>query len=170
MTRLAQSPFSIRRARPADALGIARVHVASWQAAYEDVIPPADIKAFTFERRATQWQRILDSDAQAWVALEDDLVVGFTAVRGDEITVLYLHPGWWRLGLGRQLLRAALGSVRRTGHELATLWVLEENRGARAFYSALAGVEMGQRMIQIGRTTLGEIRVGWAFSAPGKKA
>jgi len=161
MSRLSRSPFSVRHATAADAGAIARVHVASWDAAYAGVIPDADLAGFTEARRAIQWQRLLDAGAKVWVAEEDDLAIGFVETRGEEVPVLYLHPGWWRLGLGRTLLRTALATIRRAGHVEAHLWVLHDNAGARAFYASLGGREGETRPVQVGRTVLTETRYTW---------
>ena len=54
---------------------------------------------------------------EVWVATDDDRVVGFVAVRHDEITWLYVDPAHHRHGIGRALLAHAVdrcGPVART--------------------------------------------------------
>ena len=54
---------------------------------------------------------------ELWVATNDDRVVGFVAVRNDEITWLYVDPAHHRQGFGRALLihaAARCGPVART--------------------------------------------------------
>jgi ribosomal protein S18 acetylase RimI-like enzyme len=54
---------------------------------------------------------------ELWVASDDDRLVGFVAVRGDEITWLYVDPAHHRRGVGRALLADAVercGQVART--------------------------------------------------------
>ncbi len=43
-----------------------------------------------------------------FVALIDDLVVGFVSFEKDEITWLYVDPAYYRKGVGRSLLRFAI--------------------------------------------------------------
>ena len=161
MSKLSRSHFTVRYATAADVAGIAEVHVASWAAAYAGIIPASDLAGFTVARRAIQWQRLIDSGAKVWVAEEDDLVIGFVSTNGAEVPVLYLHPGWWRLGLGRTLLRTALATIRRNGHAEAHLWVLDDNAAARSFYTALGGREGETRPVQVGATVLTETRYTW---------
>jgi len=53
-----------------------------------------------------------------------------------EVGALYVHPDWWRRGVGRVLLDASLAFLREQGYGVATLWALEDNARARAFYEA----------------------------------
>ncbi len=161
MSRPVSDPFTVRRAGVADAEAIARVHVASWDAAYADLIPEPSRRQFDVPRRAIQWQRLLDGGARVWVAMEDEVVVGFVEVRGPEIPVLYLHPGWWRLSLGRTLLVTALRAIRTAGHERAWLWVLQDNEPAKAFYTRLGGEPGTVRPVQVGDVVLTEMRYSW---------
>lgn len=153
--------FRIRRAVRADAEAIARVHVESWREAYRGIIPEQAIEQFDFPRRAIAWQRLLDQRAMVWVATEDDLVIGFIEARGNEVPVIYLHPGWWHLGIGRRLLRRALDAIGRAGHARAHLWVLVDNARARAFYQRLGGVPGDSRPVQVGDRQLAEMRYTW---------
>jgi len=155
--------FSLRRAQLADAAAIARVHVASWQAAYRGIISDADLARFDVAGRAAAWRRVLGPSANAsvWLALEDDLVVGFSEVRGGEVTVLYLHPGWWRLGLGHALLKRAFADIAAAGWREAFLWVLVANEAARAFYGAQGGVAGDSRPVKVGDNRLVEVRYAW---------
>ena len=157
--------FAVRRARPADSESIARVHVASWEAAYDGIIRAETIAQFDYSARVALWRRALRSGAAIWVAAEDGLVIGFVEVRGDEVTVLYLHPGWWRLGLGRSLLRRSLQEIAAAGYREAHLWVLACNANARAFYSKLGGTAGDSRPVKVGRERLVELRYAWRLPA-----
>ena len=157
--------FAVRRARPADCEAIARVHVASWGAAYDGIIRAETIAHFDYMSRVALWRRALRSGAAIWVAVEDGLVIGFVEVRGDEVTVLYLHPGWWRLGLGGSLLRRSLQEIAASGYREAHLWVLAGNANARAFYSRLGGTAGDSRPVKVGRERLVELRYAWRLPA-----
>lgn len=157
--------FAVRRARPADCESIARVHVASWEAAYEGIIRPETIAKFDYASRVALWRRALRGAGSVWVAAEDGLVIGFVEVRGDEVTVLYLHPGWWRLGLGGSLLRRSLHEIAASGYREAHLWVLAGNANARAFYARQGGTAGDSRPVQVGRDKLVELRYAWRLPA-----
>lgn len=48
-------------------------------------------------------------DGDVWVACVAERAVGFVAVDDDEVTWLYVHPDYHRYGIGRRLLRYAVG-------------------------------------------------------------
>ena len=135
----------IRAAVPADARGIAEVHVASWLGAYRGLMPDETLEALDVELRAERWRKALEESSEgALVAEEGGAIYGWATVgrsrdpdAGDdvgELYGLYLHPAHWGLGRGRQLHDAALDELRAQGFVEATLWVLESNARARGFY------------------------------------
>ena len=140
----------IRVATTGDARGIAQVHVASWRAAYSDVLPKDQLDRLDVDERERLWrERLADRDGarrRAWVAIHKDQVVGFAfthpsadedlAAGVHELKALYLLPSVWQQGLGSALLSTAESSLRDAGVNAATLWVLEGNEAARRFYEA----------------------------------
>jgi ribosomal protein S18 acetylase RimI-like enzyme len=62
-----------------------------------------------------------------------------------QIHRLYVHPARQRIGIGRSLLTASVGHLRQGGARTATLWVLETDQGARAFYERLGWKPDGTR-------------------------
>jgi GNAT superfamily N-acetyltransferase len=120
----------VRRAVPADADEMARVHTLSSQAAYAHIAPP---ESGGLERRRRVWREILEADSSSFVAEADGVVVGVLHVTGDELKVIYVHPDWWGRGAGRLLLEAAHAELARTCRA-ATLTVLADNPRARRFY------------------------------------
>ena len=72
------SSYTVRPASPRDAKAIAEIHVATWQAAYEDFMPADYLKSMTVEKRQSYWREAIEySEPQLLVALEADKVVGF---------------------------------------------------------------------------------------------
>jgi GNAT superfamily N-acetyltransferase len=53
-----------------------------------------------------------------------------------ELAALYLLPGSWGTGLGRELMASGLSAFRDAAFDEATLWVLDTNSRARRFYEA----------------------------------
>ena len=51
-------------------------------------------------------------------------------------STLYVSPASWRRGLGGLLCRAAVQRTKELGFRELTLWVVEINARARAFYHA----------------------------------
>jgi RimJ/RimL family protein N-acetyltransferase len=136
----------IREAMAEDAQAIAEVHVLSWQAAYLGVLPQALLDGLSVERRAARWSDVIGTeDTQTFVATRGPhgQVVGFISVGpsrdddGDstvgELRAVYLRPETWYAGVGTQLHDAAMSALGQA-YERATLWVLDGNARARAFY------------------------------------
>ena len=73
-----------RLATTGDAAGIARVHVATWQAAYRGVLPQAYLDALQPADRLPLWETELSAPTGATVVAEHDSeVVGFAHVGPD---------------------------------------------------------------------------------------
>jgi GNAT superfamily N-acetyltransferase len=136
-----------RRATLQDAPAIARVHVEAWEAAYRGLIPDEVIDARTVELRTGQWTTALaDPSCFALVACDaDDGVEGFASVRlfdepdaGFEsyLQTLYVRPGVWRRGIGRELLGAVCARLAAIGVRNIVLRTLRLGN-ARGFYERL---------------------------------
>jgi GNAT superfamily N-acetyltransferase len=141
---------NVRPAGPADAPGIAAVHVGSWRNAYRGMLPDAFLDGLDVERRTAGWFRQLgDPDPRARVLLAEDpagTVTGFVHLvptrddDGDdttgEVTSIYVSPESWGTGAGRALMAAAVDAATQAGFATLTLWVLRDNVRARRFYEA----------------------------------
>jgi GNAT superfamily N-acetyltransferase len=137
-----------RSAAPGDEVGIARVHVLTWQKAYRGMIPDAHLDGLSISKRSENWRVILNEldprAAGAFVALDGPEVVGFVhfcqSRDGDadtgvgEITAIYVYPEHWGEGIGRGLIQLAIDSLGEAGFSSATLWVLDGNTTTRRFY------------------------------------
>jgi ribosomal protein S18 acetylase RimI-like enzyme len=144
--------LTIRPARRRDADAIAGVHVRSWQAAYRGLLDDELLDSLTTAERARSWRGwLVAADSSTIVAESGGVLVGFcTTVRGRgaagcEIAALYVEPELVRGGIGTALLRAALEEARADGAAAVTLWVLEANEPARAFYERFGFADDGGR-------------------------
>jgi GNAT superfamily N-acetyltransferase len=141
----------VRPATPADATGLAAVHVASWQEAYSGLIPQDFLDGLSVRDRADTWHQILSRPPSPGVATLvaelDGHIIGFASVgpcRDDdaeagtqELWGIYLHPDCWGAGHGHVLHAHALAALRANASSStaeATLWVLDGNQRARRFY------------------------------------
>jgi len=111
--------------------------------------------------RRKAWSRILadtDLPRTGTFVLTDGLdVIGFAHVaptRDDdlpdstgEVTGIYVSPSAWGRGGGRQLMDTARANLKAAGFTTATLWVLEANRRAQAFYERQGWAPEGARKI-----------------------
>jgi ribosomal protein S18 acetylase RimI-like enzyme len=137
----------IRRATRADAADIARVHVATWQFAYAEILAPEQIASVTIADRVAMWERVLAEEAPVWVAEVEGRVVGFASADGAWLTSLYVDPVAQGAGVGTALLAEA----ERAG--ASQLQVLAGNGHARAFYMARGWREAGEGDIYRGEPT-----------------
>ena len=108
----------VRAATPQDALGVARVHVRSWQVAYRglvaqdylDRLRPADkASRYTFDRSGPEMPATL-------IAVEQEEIWGFATTGPSqdtdlpnlrELWAIYVDPQHWGQGVGRLLMTAA---------------------------------------------------------------
>ena len=141
----------IRLATPADAEPLARLHLASYRAAYQSLLPAEALSSLRAEDRHRRWQVSLsDARRRTLIAEHADAVpalIGFAEVgpsRDDdagtgmgELMSLHVRQSCWRAGVGRALHDRAVASLAAGGFQAATLWVLAGNWPARAFYEAM---------------------------------
>ncbi len=168
-TPAAPAQYVIRAAIVEDATGIAEVHVASWQAAYRDLLPQSLLDGLSVDRRAAQWQRDIQSDWDIHVAAgSDGQIGGFVAIGRSrdhdadetvgELMTIYLRPQLWSLGIGGRLHAAGIADLTRR-FEQATLWVLDSNARSRAFYERQGWQPDGTvKPDTIGDTQVAEVR------------
>lgn len=135
-----------RPAAPDDAQAIARVHVASWNAAYRGVIADEALDELTEERLAPEWRQEIEGDEAAVAVVEEDgRVFGYSRYgpgRDDdldpattaEIYGFYVHPDAWGRGAGRALMEHVTADLRGRGFARAVLWVVQVNERAQRFY------------------------------------
>lgn len=163
----------IRRAVSDDAESIARVHVASWQAAYRGIVPADHLAGLQWRTRYEFWAGELTAPSivgsSTWVLLEGPRVLGFVAVGPGrdadppsadtwELYALYLSESQWGRALGRALTEAALAAVPEAANAVS-LWVLADNQRARRFYERQGFTADGrERVIRLGGRRLRELR------------
>src|SRR5947208_1448120 len=132
----------IRRGAAADAEGVARVQVETWQAAYAHALPPEQLQALSIEEAVERHRRW----PPTFVAEHGGQIVGFVSVgpsrdpdTDGELFAIYVHPEHWGTGVWRTLIEAGEEELRSLGHDEAILWVLDDNRGHAASTSSRAG-------------------------------
>jgi L-amino acid N-acyltransferase YncA len=165
----------IRKATPADAPGIVRVHADCWCSTYSGLLPDEFLRELSFERRAAQWGEALrqpDSPSYLFVAIDPGgNLIGFISAgsetEGDpayrgEVQAIYLVESAQGQGAGRWLMQAAVRELRQRGLPSMLLWVFEDNLGACRFYEALGGSRMLEKPVEIGSRELIEVAYGWS--------
>jgi hypothetical protein len=93
--------MQVRSATDADAAGVVRVHVATWQVAYRGQVPDNYLDSLSVEDRETIWRRIIaESDPpsrRTFVALDAEAIIGFVHVCPAGTTTLLLTSTKWPL-------------------------------------------------------------------------
>ncbi|MGH7995003.1 MAG: GNAT family N-acetyltransferase [Opitutaceae bacterium] len=134
----------VRRASPEDAEGIGAIHVSAWRVAYRDLLPAAILDGLDVRARTEGWRRGLAHPShRIYVARRGKEVLGFVSLGPSrdedqakvcEMTTLYVAPDHWRQGFGSRLCQAAIAAATALGYGQLTLWVLDTNTRAVAFY------------------------------------
>ncbi|MCU1422381.1 MAG: acetyltransferase [Microbacteriaceae bacterium] len=132
--------WSVRPSTPDDYPGIVDVRIRGWRATYSHVMPAGFLDRIEALRdREIEGRRARRGEAAfvEYVGTIDDRIVGW-AISGDptdpaapagrELYALYTDAATHGSGLATALLDAVLGDAP------ASLWVLEDNPRARAFY------------------------------------
>ena len=136
--------IEIRLAVSTDAADMAEVLMRSWEVAYKDIIPAEYINA----KNATcpeQYKRNISNDnADSYVIQLSGRTVGIMRIAspqdhdlGDdcyELHYIYLHPDYFRSGIGTQAMEYAFDKAGCLGKKAMIVWVLAENINAINFY------------------------------------
>jgi len=164
---------TIRQATPADAPGIARVHVDSWRTTYKGILPEEFLQSLSAEKRERMWKDNLAApvnNATVYVAEDAGQIVGFVNCMAErehdpqytgEVGGIYLLEQAQGQGTGRRLMQIAADELLNQGHLSMLLWVLKDNTPACRFYEALGGKYLREKPIEIGAQTLLEVAYGW---------
>ena len=167
------SSYSVRPALARDAKAIAEVHVATWQAAYKDLMPDDYLNTMTVAKRQAYWQDAIEySEPQVLVATDGDQLVGFvgfdrsrdpkTRSTVGEIWAIYVAPEHWGKGVGLQLWDGARDGLKDEGCTQVTMWVLLGNARALQFAEHAAGFKREMpslKTVDFGSVKLEEIRL-----------
>lgn len=169
----------IRDAIPADADGIACIHVETWRSAYKGIVPDAHLTSLDMGERAQRWREIVtNAEELVLVAVggSGEIVGWATGGRGKtgdavytgELNGIYVHPSAQGRGIGRLLVQTVAKRLAAEGHQSLLLWTLAANIPARRFYEALGGQRLADRHKQedIGGIVLAEVAYGWADIGP----
>lgn len=179
---MTKETVTIREAGPEDAVGIARVHVASWRSTYPGLIPTPFLVGMSEPAAAARWQAIIRSRGPgrgAYVAVEAgtggrESIVGFgtygarrVPVEGfqGEFYALYLLDEAQGRGIGRRLMAAMAEQFLAVDVHTAAVWCLRDNP-SRWFYERMGGARIAERPISFAGSKLIEIAYGWRDLAP----
>lgn len=167
----------IRYAVLDDADAIGRLHVRAWQNAYRGVMPDEYLDSLQADDRIEMWRGIISQPDQSplLVAVEADEVAGFAAFGEErsrtcalcgELYAMNLDPDHWGRGIGRVLLRRVTDALMAMGYQEAVLWVVPQNKRARALYESEGWVaDGGESSEEILGVSVTEVRYRRALAA-----
>ncbi len=142
-------------AGPADADDLARVHIKAWRETYAGLLPAGYLAAMNAKVHARRFRLQLARARPGEVVLAAEgpgglvgYCAGAAAGEEAEIFTLYLLRAAQHVGLGRRLFAATARVLAAQGATRLTLWVLNGNRPARAFYARNGGREGGARPVR----------------------
>jgi len=139
----------LRPATLEDSPAAARMHLDCWREAYAPYVDADLLEARLSDPAPWEeaWRSHIEYGPPRTLAVLGNEPIGF-AVTGPnrdadaperELYAIYVREAWWRSGVGQALLDEVLDD------RGCTLWVLEENRRAIAFYAGNGFVPTGDR-------------------------
>ncbi len=150
------SMVGIRPATPADAKAIREVALASWHAAYDDLIGEE-----TVEKTIAKWyaiddlRAVIDQPGHVVRVAEDGLVIGFAHTgpqpgdeRVAELIRIYVRPERWGDGIGDRLLESV--ELELADYDRLALFVLAANDVGIGFYEKQGFECVEEDTIEIG--------------------
>lgn len=139
----------IRQARVEDSTAIAHVHVASWLAAYDRIVPASVLAAQSVQKQEDFWREALrrTCDNVLVAAAPSGEIVAWASfgacrkprgpVAAGEIYAIYARPDYFGTGVGRLLWEGARPRLRDTGFRSVIALVIAANHLARSFYERI---------------------------------
>ena len=154
---------------------MARVHVRSWQVAYQGLIAQDYLDGLRPEEKASRYtfDRTGSEAPVTLIAVENEVICGFVTTGPSqdsdlpdvgELWAIYVDPQYWGKGVGRLLVTAGRDQMRRDGAREALLWVFARNHRATRFYELDGWRPDGARRAEaIGTATVEEVRYRYAL-------
>jgi ribosomal protein S18 acetylase RimI-like enzyme len=162
--------IEVRRAKPADAVGIATTHDEAWRSAYQGVIPGPELDKLINRRGPLWWDNAIRKGSRIAVLAFGDCIAGYanygrnrarSLYYDGELYELYLRPEFQGLGFGRKLFGAARRDLVQSGLHTLVVWALSDNEPAVGFYRALGGKAVARSSERFGARVLDKIAFAW---------
>ena len=140
--------IEVRPAKTSDAPAVAATHDEAWRAAYQGIIPGAELERLINRRGPNWWDSAIRKGSRVSVLSFGDRIAGYANYGRNrarslhfegEIYELYLRPEFQGLGFGRRLFSAARRDLMQSGLKSMVIWALSDNEPAVEFYRALGG-------------------------------
>ena len=127
-------------------------------------MPAQRIASLNLDGCMRNWQKSMEAGSRVFVAVVDDVVVGFAA--GDknrsnehcetglgdkcdcELAAIYILQKYHKQGIGKALLQRFAASMKEQGYQSMVIWVAEKNP-ATGFYEALGGEKVDRKFLMV---------------------
>ncbi len=170
--------YTIRQATQNDIPDLAHIHLASKLAAESGIIDQAFLDAKTVEQYKEKWVTFFEMDDSTQLILSVDSQsagfisfgqlrnppAGMSKIRplySSEIYAIYVHPDYFRQGVGKALLSEAVKNLQELKHQSLCLWALDKNKRGCGFYEAMGGQRVGKKMTEFGPSRAKEVCYAW---------
>jgi ribosomal protein S18 acetylase RimI-like enzyme len=163
----------IRAFSPEDIQDCAALHKASRRMSEQGVIYDSDLDRYDLDHFVQNWRDWSDNnETNILIAEKDDKIVGFsmfgrTRTRPDfdkgvvprfgaEIYALFVHPDFFRQGIGKALFYESCQQLSEQKLNGMILWAFKKNKRANAFYTSLGGEKIGKQKVELGEKSWAE--------------
>ena len=162
--------IEIRRAKPSDAAEIAATHDDAWRAAYQGVIPGAELDKLINRRGPDWWESAIRKGSRISILVFGERIAGYanygrnrarSLYYDGEIYELYLRPEFQGLGFGRKLFSSARRDLGQSGLHSLVVWALSDNETAVEFYRNLGGRAVARSSERFGTKVLDKVAFAW---------
>ncbi|MBW7949193.1 MAG: GNAT family N-acetyltransferase [Pseudorhodoplanes sp.] len=162
--------IEIRRAKPADAAAVAETHDAAWRAAYQGIIPGAELERLIARRGPDWWNSAIRKGSRIALMQFGETIAGYanygrnrarSLYYDGEIYELYFKPEFQGLGFGRRLFSTARKDLAQSGLKSLVVWALSDNESAIEFYRALGGRAVARSSERFGNRVLDKVAFAW---------
>jgi ribosomal protein S18 acetylase RimI-like enzyme len=161
----------IRKMLPEDAAQVGFIHVKAWQVAYKGILHQSFLDSLDLEKRTEGWRKGMKENPSLvrLVAEKEGEILGFICGLNNrkldvlpasdcELWAIYVRPGLFRSGIGRQLLAKFKEEMKRADKKRLSLWALKANEPGCRFYESQGGVLSSiEHEIKLGDQTLAEV-------------
>jgi ribosomal protein S18 acetylase RimI-like enzyme len=165
--------MSIRAITENDIEQIAELHRLSRRESENGIIRDSDLDRKSHADFVHNWQDWLSDNEIYKICFEDNGVLkgfslfgrvktrpafdrGVVPKFGAEIYALYVHPDYFRQGVGKALFSETCRLLQDQKHYGLILWALKKNQPAQAFYTSLNGEKVGKQRVDIGESSWAE--------------
>jgi ribosomal protein S18 acetylase RimI-like enzyme len=162
--------IEVRQAKASDAAAVAATHDQAWRAAYQGIIPGAELDKLINRRGPQWWESAIRKGSRVSVLVFGEQIAGYAnygrnrarSLHFDgEIYELYLKPEFQGLGFGRRLFSSARRDLAQSGLKSMVIWALSDNEPAVEFYRNLGGRMVARSSERFGAKNLDKVAFSW---------